>query len=158
MTKKKINEVMENMNLPHVDVSEHQRVFNLTLLNTRKSAIAGVVLLILPLFFLTGVLFKHLMGLHIPILTGIYEWIGEMDRSYGGNSILNWAIRFLLLVGPLLAIGINFLSVIHIRYEKTTREIILSLKLKWLNWTIIILCSFIFMVFFLYLIVENTAA
>ncbi|HMB64100.1 MAG TPA: hypothetical protein VKN36_13555 [Eudoraea sp.] len=153
--KDNLEEMMENLELPDVEVAQHQKEFRLTLLNTKKSAITGAILLVLPLLFLSGVILKHYLHLDFGIFTAVYNWIGRMDRQYGDSSILNWVIRTLLTLGPLTAIGLNLLSVIHFRIEKAQKEIVFSIKLKWLNWLIIFLCAAIFVVFFLYLIVEN---
>ena len=153
--KYKIEELMENLEQPTVDVSSHQQEFRLTLFNTKKSAVLGIVLLILPLLFLSGVIFKHYLQIDLGLFTSVYEWIGDLDHKYGGGSVLNWIIRILLLLGPLVAIGINLLSILHIRYEKSKKEIVMSLKVKWLNWAIIGVCSTIFIIFFLYLVIEN---
>ena len=146
---------MEHLEQPSVNVDAHQKEFRLTLLNTKKTAILGIVLLILPLLFLSGVVLKHYMGVDFGFLTSVYEWIGNMDQKYGDSSIVNWMIRLLLLVGPLVAIGINLISMLHVRFEKTHREVVMSFKLKWLNWIIILVCCVIFATFFFYLLVEN---
>lgn len=153
--KDKIEKLMEELQQPVADVSAHQQEFRLTLLNTRKSAIFGIVLLILPLLFLSGVVLKHYLHIDFGIFTSVYVWIGNADRKFGDNSVINWIIRGLLLFGPLLAVGINLLSIIHIRYERAQKEIVMSIKLKWLNWLIIISCLLIFATFFMYLIIEN---
>ena len=146
---------MKNLEQPSIDVSKHQSEFRLALLNTKKSAITGVFLLILPLLFLSGVVLKHYMQIDLGILTSVYEWIGEIDHRYGDRSILNWAIRALLIIGPLAAIAINLLAVSHFRVEKARKEIVLSFKMKFFNWLIILICSTVFAIFFLYLIGEN---
>ncbi len=146
---------MENLELPTIDVSQHQREFRMTLLNTKKSAIAGVILLILPFLFLSGVMLKHYLNIDLWLFTSVYQWIGDLDRQYGDNSIINWIIRILLLFGPLAAVVVNLLSVTHIRYEKLSKEIVMSFRLKWLNWLIVGICSLIFLIFFFYLILEN---
>lgn len=151
----KMEIIMENLEQPTVDVSTHQNEFRLTLLNTKKSAIAGAIFLILPFLFLSGVIFKHYMHLNLSFLTSVYEWIGMYDQKYGDNSILNWLIRILLTIGPLIAIALNLLAVTHVRFEKKNRELVLSFKMKWLNWLIILICTSVFVSFFLYLIVEN---
>lgn len=150
-----LEELLENMEQPSIEVINHSKEFRLTLLNTKKSALVGILLLILPFLFILGVIFKHYLRLDFEILTSVYTWIGAIDHKYGDGSILNWIIRFLLLGGPLLAILINLISVMHIRFEKSRKEIIISLKMKWLNWIIIAACSMIFTIFFLYLIMEN---
>lgn len=153
--KNKIDDIMENLEQPIVDVSKHQREFRLTLLNTKKSAITGVVLLILPILFLSGVVLKHYLQIDFGFLTSVYEWIGMLDQKYGDSSFLNWTIRILLTIGPLVAIALNLLAVTHARLEKANRELVLSFKMKWLNWFIILICTTVFVIFFLYLLVEN---
>jgi hypothetical protein len=151
----KMDDIMENVEQPTVDVSKHQREFRLTLLNTKKSAITGAVLLLLPFLFLSGVVLKHYMQIDFGFLTSVYDWIGMLDEKYGDNSILNWIIRILLTIGPLVAIALNLLAVTHARLEKANRELVLSFKMNWLNWLIILICTTVFAIFFLYLLVEN---
>lgn len=153
----KIEELMENIKQSSVDMSRHQREFRLTLLNAKKSGILGTILLILPLLFVSGVIFKHYLQIDLGILTSVYEWIGDIDHKYGDSSVLNWIIRFFLIIGPLVAMVINFLAILHIRYEKVSREIVVSIKLKWLNLLIILFGSVIFLIFFSYLILENVS-
>jgi len=153
--KDKIEELMDTMDQPEVNVSLHQQQFRLTVLNARKSAIAGVVLLILPFLFLSGVVLKHYLQIDFGILTSVYEWIGQLDEQFGDNSLLNWLLRAFLTLGPLAAIAVNLLAVTHASIDKTTRELIISFKLKWLNWLIILLCTSVFIIFFLYLLIEN---
>ncbi len=143
------------MEKPTIDVRAHQKEFRLTLLNTKKSAIAGGLLLLLPFLFLSGVVLRHYMGVNVGIFTSVYEWIGAHDRAYGDSSVLNWVIRILLILGPLAAIAVNLLAILHMRYEKMQKEIVMSLKLKWVNLMVILVCSLIFLVFALYLFAEN---
>lgn len=150
-----IEELMDDLQVPEVTVDKHQRVFHLTLLNTRKSALLGVLLLLLPFFFLTGVIFSHYLEMEIPVLTSIYHWIADLDRQYGDDSVLNWIVRLLLLLGPLMALAVNLLAVLHVSYQKTLKEVVIALKLKWQNWLIIGICAGFEIVFFLYLILEN---
>lgn len=151
----KMDDIIENLEQPTVDVSKHQREFRLTLLNTKKSAITGAIFLILPFLFLSGVVLKHYMQIDFGFLTSVYEWTGILDQKYGDNSILNWIIRILLTIGPLVAIVLNLLAVTHARLEKANRELIISFKMKWLNWLIILICTTVFAIFFLYLLIEN---
>ena len=153
----KIEDIMANMKQPKANVSQHKKAFRFTLLNIspKRSAIVGILFLILPMLFLSGVLLKHYMQIDFGIFTSVYEWIGDIDRRFGDHSFLNWVIRILLLFGPTIAIAINLLAILHIRYEKKPKEIVMSIKVKWLNWIIILVCTLIFSVFFLYLVVEN---
>ena len=86
----------------------------------------------------------------------MYEWIGALDRKYGDASAWNWAIRLLLLLGPLVALAVNLLAITHFRYEKANRAIVLVLKIKWLNILLIAVCTGIVVTFFSYLLIENS--
>ena len=146
---------MKDIDPPHIQVPKHQQEFRVPLLNTRRSAGFGMLLLVIPFLFLSGVVLNHYLQIELGVLTSVYLWITEIDQQYGDDSWLNWLMRLLLVVGPLLAILINLLSVTHIRYEKASSEVVCSFKLKWANWLIILLCSLVFSVFALYLLVEN---
>jgi len=156
MEQKEFEKKMENLNVPKLKVTEHQQAFRATLMNTKKSLFWGVIFLILPFLFLSGVLLKHYLEVDAWIFTGVYEWIGEQDRLYGDRSLVNWIIRLLLLFGPLVAIAFNLFAILHIQYDRTLKEIIIAVKLRWLNLAIVFLCSLIFGVFFLYLVIENS--
>jgi hypothetical protein len=140
---------------PKIKVSQHRQEFIVILLNTRKSASLGVLLLILPFLFLSGVVLNHYLQIEFGVFTSVYLWIGELDRNYGDQSWLNWVIRILLIFGPLLAVLVNLLSVTHLHYEKPSNELVCAFKLRWQNWLIIALCGMVFTVFALYLMVEN---
>ena len=143
------------MEQPNLDVHAHQKEFRLTLLNTKRSSIAGIILLILPFIFLSGVTFNHYLDIHIPVIGHIYEWITDMDRQFGDNSALNWIVRLSLLFGPLIAGAINLMAITHIRWEKVQKELIISFKMRWQNVLIIGICFFIFSIFFTYLTFAN---
>ncbi len=84
----------------------------------------------------------------------MFDTIAAIDPN-SDSSVLSWIIRSVLLGGPLLAIFINLLAILHFHYDKTAKEILITLKLKWQNITIIVFCSSVFMIFFIYLLVEN---
>lgn len=83
--KKNIEEIMKNLSLPVIDVNQHQKEYRLTLLNTKKSAFLGVLLLILPFLFLSGVILKHYLKIDFGFLTSVYDWIGDIDHKYWGQ-------------------------------------------------------------------------
>ena len=63
----------------------------------------------------------------------------------------------LLILGrPLLAVVLNLLSIVHIHYERKTKEILIALKLKWFNLAIVLVCLSLIAIVILYLIAENT--
>ena len=147
---------MDDLKVPEVDVNSHKEQFRLVLIHTRKSMTFGLLLLILPFLFISGVVLKHYLHIDAWIFTSIYEGIVELDQKYGDASIWNWFIRGLLIFGPLVAIILNLMSVTHISFIKSHQELVISFKLKWLNWLIILFCGLIFSIFFFYLIIENS--
>lgn len=151
MEKENLEDAMKNLSSPNISAESHMKYFKVYLLNTKKSAYLGYILLLTPFLFLLGVIFSFYLEIKIPIINGIYQWISENDDT----PILNWVLRFLLLGGPLIAILINLLSVIHFQWNSKLKEFIITLKVKWLNLSIIIVCSLIFLIFFTYLVIEN---
>lgn len=151
MEKENLEDDMKNLSSPIVSAESHMKYFKIYLLNTKKSAYLGYILLLTPFLFLLGVIFSFYLEIKIPIINGVYQWISENDDT----PILNWVLRFLLLGGPLIAILINLLSVIHFQWNSKLKEFIITLKVRWLNLSIIIVCSLVFLIFFTYLLIEN---
>ena len=112
--------------------------------------IAGILLLILPFLFLTGVIFKHYLQTDLWIFTSVYEWIIGADQTYGDSSLMNWVIRFLLLGGPFIAFLLNFLFIFQ--HRKTAS---FSLSYKWINLLIILSGALLCLIFLGYLMLEN---
>ncbi|NAY93119.1 hypothetical protein GTQ34_14480 [Muricauda sp. JGD-17] len=131
---------LKEIEVPSVDVSKHQQEFRMVLLNTKKTAITGGLLICLPFLFLVGLMFNNYTQIDIKMLTFVYDWIVEHDNRFGDTSILNWIIRMVFLLGPILAIIFNLLGIVHVRYENSKKEIILSIRVKWLNIFIILVC------------------
>ncbi len=145
---------MENLERPDFSSEIHKKQLKLTLLNTRKSATFGIFLIITPFLMLIGVLFKYYLGMHPSIFTAFFEWLTSIDPD-NDSSLVSWLIRFLILGGPIIAVIINLLSIVHFQYDGQIKEVLISIKIKWLNITIAAVCLFILMIFFFYLLVEN---
>lgn len=154
MEKKEFMDKMENLAKPEIISESFQRKLKITILNTQKSAVFGIFLVIIPFLFAVGAIFKHELGLDFKIFTWLFDFIATIDPD-SDSSVLSWIIRSVLLGGPLLAIFINLLAILHFHYDKTAKEILITLKLKWQNLAIILFCSSVFMIFFIYLLVEN---
>ncbi|MFQ5640996.1 MAG: hypothetical protein ACE5IR_23715 [bacterium] len=154
MNKKELIKKMENLKKPEVSSTHHKQQLKLTLLNSKKSATFGFFLILTPFLFLFGVMFKYYLKIDFSIATFFYEWIAAIDPD-SDSSIISWLIRFLLLGGPAIAVMINLFAILHFQFDRTSREIQVTLKLKWLNLAIVAVCSCILMIFFFYLLVEN---
>lgn len=126
--------------------------FRTYLLNTRRSAIVGLLLLVLPFLFLLSNIIEYVLKFNPGIIRKVVDLFVYFDQY----PALWFVGPLILLGGPLVAVLLNLLSILHIHYEKKSNEVILSIKLKWLNLIIIVVCVLIVGAFFLYLIVENT--
>lgn len=146
---------MKKVNPPTVDTPSHRHELRTTLLNAKRSSILSLLFLLLPVLFFSGVIFKHYLHMNMGLLTSVYEWITFHDTTYGDRSVLNWIIRLLLTLGPLVAMGLSLLGILHVSYSKEIRELTFSIKIRWLNLTVVLIGLFIFATFFLYLVVEN---
>lgn len=126
--------------------------FRTYLLNTRRSAILGLLLLVLPFLFVLGNLIEYVLKLNAGIIRKVIDLFIFFDQ-YPGLWFLG---PLLLMGGPLLAVLLNLFSILHVHYEKKSNEVIFSLKVKWLNIMVLLVCVLIVGTLFLYLVVENT--
>ncbi len=142
---------MENLSIPDVKSDATKEVLKITLLNSRKSAHLGILLLLLPFLFFFGNVAKYNLGIDLGFISIFLSWIISLDTV----PVVNWLIRFILLGGPVLAILFNLFAIMHMYTNRQTHEFIITLKLKWVNISIILLCGLILLLFFTYLVVEN---
>ncbi len=115
----------------------------MVLLNTRKTAVVGGLLICLPVLFIIGLVVSKYMDVDLKAYTFIYDWVIQLENRYGNTSTLNWLIRLFFLLAPILAIILNLLSIVHARYERPNKELIFAVKVRWLNIIIILACFFI---------------
>ncbi|MDN5201857.1 hypothetical protein QQ008_10800 [Fulvivirgaceae bacterium BMA10] len=152
MDKKEFNKKMEELETPEVHPQRHQKQFKMYLINTKKSATFGILFILTPFLFLFGVLFKYYLKIDFGIFTGFQEWLISLEDI---SLFATFMVRFLLLGGPLIAILINLIAILHFQYDSIAKEISLTIRIKWLNILIIALCTLIMSIFFFYLLVEN---
>lgn len=151
MKKKDIINIMENLNTPSVESNIYSNSFKIRLINSKKSATFGILLMLLPIIFFFGMFFKYNLGIKLPLVWSIAEKLAQVDHIPG----LNYLVRFLLLGGPVITILLNLMAITHVLYNKLSRELIFSFKLKWVNILIIVGCFFLLSAFLLVLLVEN---
>ena len=142
---------MENLSNPEVYSESRKNLLKLTLLNSKKSAYIGAMLILLPFLFAFANIFKYQLGIDLGFIAAFVTWIGSFDDT----PFVNWLIRFLLLGGPVVAVLVNLLAITHFYIDKPSNEFIITLKLKWLNISIIAFCLFILFIFLFYLVAEN---
>ena len=126
-----------------MDISRHQQEFRVVLLNTKKTALYGGILIALPVLFVIGLVLSRYLHADLKVFTFFYDWIVQQENRYGNTSTLNWLLRIFFLLAPLAAIILNLLGIVHARYEKPENELIFSIRLRWLNIAIILVCCFL---------------
>jgi hypothetical protein len=140
-----------DLKIPEVRAGAHKQQLKLTLLDAQKSAALTVWLAAVPCFFLFAVLMKHAFRYDLGVFTIIEEFVASIDRSSGIPFL-----SVLLLAGlPLLAVAINLLSLLHVAIDRPRKEVIISVKIRWLNIFLLVLNLGIVGVFLAYGLVEN---
>ena len=151
MKKEELIEQLESLNVPTMASASHQKHFKVYLLNTRRSAFLGLLLLVLPFFFVLSNVLEYVLRINPGIIRRIPDLFVYFDQTAG----LWFLGPLLLLGGPVIAVLLNLLSVLHLHYDKSSRELTMTLRLKWINIAIVLVCTFVVSILLLYLIVEN---
>jgi len=144
-------EKMHSMHKPSITSDSHQLRLKITLLNAKRSAGIGVVLVLAPCLFLTGIFLTRFLGIAFPLFSAVEDWMSRKDNPVW----LKVLIPSLLVGGPLIALAFNLLAILHFEVNKEARELIVTIKYKWFNVIISLLCLVILVIFFLYAIGEN---
>jgi hypothetical protein len=142
---------MENLKMPEVNVSASQRQIKLALLNTKKSAAWGIWFLIIPVLFLCCVLIKYLFHWDWGIATNFIEWFARLDHQTGTH----WITPVLFVLLPAIGVVVNLLAILHFVYDKLTKELIITVKLRWFNIILAAVSIGIMGIIFLYVLTEN---
>lgn len=144
-------ENMRSMHKPNVSSDSHQLQLKITLLNAKRSAGIGILLALVPCLFLAGIFLTRFLHIPFPGFSAVEEWMSRKDNSVWIKVL----IPFLLLGGPLIALAFNLLAILHCEVNQKAREVIVTIKIKWLNIVISLLCLLILSIFFLYSVGEN---
>jgi lantibiotic transport system permease protein len=142
---------LQKMHKPEIESPTHQVQLKITLLNAKRSAKIGLILVILPCLFLVAVLIKYFLHINLPSFSVLEEWMSKKDQ----NLIIKMLFPLLLIGGPLLALIFNLLAILHFNLDKKANELIITLKFKWFNIIVSLICLLILFCFFLYALGEN---
>lgn len=118
---------LQNLKKPDV-MTQHQEYLKLPLLNARKSAAIGWWLVALPSFFLACVVMKYIFKTDMHVIDTLFETLSTFDKAHGW-----WFSPLLFLLFPLIAAGMNLLSIINIMYNQPHKEMIITIKLRFWN-------------------------
>jgi hypothetical protein len=143
--------MMGNLEPPNFEDMSYQNHFRTYLLKTRPNAAFGFLLILLPLLFVTANILEYVLKVN----PGPLRLINDLFVFFDQEPLLWWLGPAILLGGPLLAFLLNLLSVLHIHYEKPSRELVIALRLQWLNIAVLVFCFLIVGLLVLYLLLEN---
>ena len=141
---------LEDLRAPDVAGPAHQRQLKLMLLSAKKSSRIGILLVAAPLLFMLGIILKYGFSVAVPGFTALEETMSAMDHSF-----FRFVPPLVLAGGPLVALGLNLLAIMHFQLDREKRELQVALKLRMLNLLIIGACLFILGMLFVHIIAEH---
>ena len=144
---------MENLKKPEVNAGASQKQIKLAVLNAKKSAAWGIWFLIIPLFFFGCVAINYLLHWNWGVAGNFLDWMADIDKSLAFPVVT--IILFIILPG--IGAIVNLLAVMHFVYDNLTRELVVTVKLKWFNIILAIISVCIIGMVLLYAISENSA-
>src|SRR5258706_8898686 len=138
-----ISNELENIDLPKMSPLQHQQQLKLAILNARKSAFAGIWLLIFPVLVMVGALMKGAFHLSLPP----WSWLVEHSHIWPlWLRVTIWVS--ITIAAPIIAVFLNMLSIIWLQYDKKQKILNISVRMRLLNIVIIIIAGFFALIFF----------
>ena len=144
---------MENLKKPEINSDASQRQIKLALLNAKRSAAWGIWFLVIPAFFFCCVAIKYLFHWNWGVAGGFLDWMADIDKSMSFPIVTIG----LFIVLPAVGVVINLLAVTHFAYDNLTKELVVTLKVRWLNIALAAISICIIAIILLYAISENSA-
>jgi hypothetical protein len=148
---------MENLKVPDVNPSEHQKTVKMAIMNAERSAVLGVWLIVVPCYFLFCVFMYYYFHVRMNWFGAMFNLMSNLDK----NPYLKFLSPLLLVLLPIVGIVINALSIIHVQYQKLEpgqgklREFSITVKIRIWNILLILVSLAIVCVFVGYVIIEN---
>jgi len=122
----------------------------LMLVSAKRSSWIGILLVTIPCLFIFGVVLKYGFGIGSPLVSAIEEKMADIDRS-----LFRFVPPLLLVGGPLIALALNLLSILHFQMDRLRRELRVTVRLKIINLLIIGVCLMILAMICMYVVGEN---
>ena len=144
---------MEKLQKPSVNPEAAERQFKLMLMNTRKSAIWGIWLILIPFLFLLANVLKETFGWNWGISNAFIEFVARLDQQ----TSTSWLTPVIFVLLPGIAIIINILAIVHFTYNKSSRELTITIKMNWKNIILIKIILLMLVVMALYIVSEHYA-
>ena len=120
-------------------------------LNHRFALITGALLVFPAFYFMVAAVLNYEMG-----IATLWQPINDIFEK-PANKHFGWNINLLILFGPILALLLNFFSVVKIKWqnEKDQMHLSFSIRKHWINILIAAVAALVLASLFAYLIAEN---
>ena len=121
-------------------------------LNHRFALIAGALLVFPALYFMVAAFLYYEMG-----FSTLWQPIDPVFEK-PANKHFGWNINLLILFGPVLALMLNFFSIVKIKWqnEKDQMHLSFSVRKHWVNILIAAVAVLVLASLFAYLIAESS--
>lgn len=130
MTESDLERQLRELSKPSVTAPELGRQLKLTLVDASLSSHIGAYLIAIPSLFLFAIIMHYGFGMPIPGLSSLESWMSRLDRE---TSSLRFLSPLVLAGGPLLALALNLLAILHVEFDGRHRELLITLKLRVVN-------------------------
>lgn len=143
---------MENLDAPDTGFVKHQEVLKIGLVNAKKSARIGILFILLPVIFIAIAYIKIVVLMHFDFFTNFSHFVSKQNQS----DSITWLFHITVLLLPLTGIIINLLAISHFYVNKTTKELIITIKYRLKNLIVLIVSAIFFLAVLWYIILMNS--
>ena len=140
--KNELETKLENLHLPEINSLQHQQQLRLTILNAQKSVKISLWLLFIPFIMLFGGFMQSVFHILIPP----WSWLVKY------SPLMPVWLRILIfttvvIVLPIIAVLLNVLSILWLRYDKTEHVLHISIRMRKINVIIITVAGILALIF-----------
>src|SRR5437660_4982473 len=150
MDEEKLIKRLEGIERPDLSSATHQRQLKLVLVSAKRSSWIGILLVTLPCLFILGVILQYGFRISIPLFSALEEKMADIDRSF-----FRFVPPLLLVGGPLIALALNLLAILHFYIDRVRWELQVTVKFRIINLLIIVICLLLLATIFMYVVAEN---
>ena len=144
MKKDDIDSMLERVDPPKPERIAHQEELKLSLLRYRRSSKVGLWLLVLPV--IVGI--THVLKQELALSSGFLDGIRGVLAAIDSHPVFTVLIPIIFFGLPCAAMILNFLAVSHFALEKERKELLVTIRYRFVN-IAVFLISFAVLVFFL---------
>jgi len=152
MTESDLERQLRELSRPSVTAPELGRRLKLTLVDASLSSQIGAYLIAIPSLFLFAIILHYGFGMPIPGLSSLEEWMARLDSK---TSSFRFLSPLVLAGGPLLALALNLVSILHVEFDGRHRELLITLKLRAVNLFIVAASAAILLMLVAHIIAER---